>query len=75
MCPILENSTACTMFNAKFITPSGSCDPVGFLWKLMSVMMSYLLEVKLERLLLGVGVRNFFTESLILAQDERWRRA
>ena len=29
MCPILENSTACTMFNANFITPSGSCDSVG----------------------------------------------
>lgn len=37
--------------------------------------MSYLLEVKLDFLLFGVGGRNFFTESLILAQDERWRRA
>lgn len=53
----------------------------GFLWKLMSASgfrvgeMSYLLEVKLDFLLFGVGGRNFFTESLILAQDERWRRA
>ncbi|WP_235577205.1 hypothetical protein, partial [Rathayibacter sp. Leaf299] len=29
VCPILENSTACTMFNANFITPAGFCDPVG----------------------------------------------
>ena len=29
MCPILENSTACTMFNANFITPAGFCDLVG----------------------------------------------
>lgn len=56
-------------------------DWLGFLWKLMSVSgfrvggMSYLLEVKLDFLLFGVGGRNFFTESLILAQDERWRRA
>lgn len=50
MCPILENSTACTMFNAKFITPAWITFVVwaGFLWKLMSVMMSYLLEVKLD---------------------------
>ena len=54
---------------------------LGFLWKLMSASgfrvgeMSYLLEVKLECLPFEVGVRNFFTESLILAQDERWRRA
>jgi hypothetical protein len=60
VCPILENSTACTMFNANFIPRPGFVIWLGFLWKLMSVMMSYLLEVKLDFLLFGVGCRKFF---------------
>jgi hypothetical protein len=31
-------------------------------------------KLKVKRLA-GFGRRTFFTESLILAQDERWRRA
>lgn len=81
MCPIFENSTACTMFNANFISWLGLRIGLGFLWKLMSVSgfrvggMSYLLEVKLDSPSLRGGGSYFFTESLILAQDERWRRA
>lgn len=66
MCPILENSTACTMFNANFISWLGLRIGLGFLWELMSVSgfrvggMSYLLEVKLDSpSSFGVGGRIF----------------
>ena len=32
-------------------------------------------ELKLEEKLAGLAGKHIFTESLILAQDERWRRA
>lgn len=54
MCPILENSTACTMFNANLYPGLDLRIGLGFLWKLMSASgfrvgeMSYLLEVKLD---------------------------
>jgi hypothetical protein len=85
--PILENSTACTIVNAKL---SSACLRVGlrFLW--IELNVSRHSSVRLNSFVwfpipgaawtrdvppvLPVCVHTF-TESLILAQDERWRRA
>ncbi len=69
--PVLENSTACVYVEARSLAiwlrtktlsgpPSGWTD---FEHKLKVTNCS------------AFGRRSFFTESLILAQDERWRRA
>ena len=88
--PILENSTACTMSNAKNLVPSS--DGRRFLWKTFkqqskSVMICSVSFKLAEMSAYSGGSRRIdvppacwlcnqtFTESLILAQDERWRRA
>ena len=90
VCPILENSTACQKSMPMFlprvgagVVLSGSCVAWGvaglgvvFILWLMRVS-SFLLVVLAQSVIFAL--RGFFlkisTESLILAQDERWRRA
>lgn len=61
----------CQFLNPGLILLGG----VGFLWiDGQSVLIVSQLEIKFPGALRGVGM-PVFLESLILAQDERWRRA
>src|SRR5436190_8494055 len=83
-CPFFENSTACLIVNAKFLLPASLvfwCPVVfagcgcGWLFLMCSEDAP-----SLRGFLGGGGFLSVcrclaFMESLILAQDERWRRA
>jgi hypothetical protein len=86
--PILENSTACTIVNANLSPSNRFSGWLGFLWIELNVSGHSFGQIELVRVgpipgssrtpdvsLASVGGVQTFTESLILAQDERWRRA
>src|SRR3954447_23989558 len=65
--PLLENSTACrkSVPSNKPPMPGPSGSGWGFLW---------LIDIKSASSWFSAAIKSS-TESLILAQDERWRRA
>jgi hypothetical protein len=80
---VFENSAACVYVETSW--PASACReetrPVTLFWFLRESELGRHFEHKLEAKLAGsVGLpadarQTNFTESLILAQDERWRRA
>jgi hypothetical protein len=89
--PILENSTACTMSNAKNPAIQPFWLGYGFLWKTFKQQSKSVMICSVSFKLVSCSpipvawhtrcagcshpCNQTFTESLILAQDERWRRA
>ena len=69
---VLENSTACVYVERLVRLRSEQLinNPVGFSFG----RTDFEHKLKVTELA-GMSGRHFFTESLILAQDERWRRA
>jgi hypothetical protein len=77
--PVFENSTACVYVETS-TGPRLARYSDQQLPEEESTLSHLLREVDFERKLevkrpIGFGRSHFFTESLILAQDERWRRA
>ena len=84
--PILENSTACTCQMPNYPRPTFfgwlriPLDQSPTLWgwhwmKSVDFVSLVMIELVTCRRFPGGLWLSFFTESLILAQDERWRRA
>jgi hypothetical protein len=77
--PIFENSTACTCHMPIFVSADHLFGWWGsFLDQFMDVSLIFVfgqIELAWLRCFPGGVVHSFFMESLILAQDERWRRA
>ena len=86
---VLENSTACTLSNANLYLGIHrfACPRRGWVWWVLGffeiemdnnrqIDLYLLVSIKLAAVHLFRCLWCFsFTESLILAQDERWRRA